>query len=293
MAEVMYNNSLGELGAPMASTDTSITFVASPGWATLASGDFIKLVVDPPTSTNPEPNPLFEIMYVTAYTAGATTATVSRAQEGTSAAAHAINATWLQALTVGTLSEYGVSSFNGRIGAVLPGDADYLAVATGGLTGATAATRYVGGTASGPPTTGTFAAGDFVVDLTGAIWICLTAGTPGTWVKTSWDAIATLTYGATVTPSAPAGRWQTLAVTSTAAFTIEAPTGSPSASMTTELTIEVLNSSGGTMGAITWNAIYVFPGLTWTNPANGLHRYARFEWNGSEYVCTGIAGADY
>lgn len=51
-----------------------------------------------------------------------------------------------------------------------------------GLTGATAATRYGGGTASGAPTTGTWAQGDIDIDQTGTLWICITAGTPGTWV---------------------------------------------------------------------------------------------------------------
>src|SRR6185437_4154150 len=54
-----------------------------------------------------------------------------------------------------------------------------------GLTGATAPTRYVGGTASGAPSTGTFAAGDFVIDQTGSVWVCTVAGSPGTWVNTS------------------------------------------------------------------------------------------------------------
>ena len=58
------------------------------------------------------------------------------------------------------------------------------------LTGATAATRYVGGTASGAPGSGTFAVGDFVVDQTGTIWICTAAGTPGTWVKGASGAYA-------------------------------------------------------------------------------------------------------
>ncbi len=49
------------------------------------------------------------------------------------------------------------------------------------LTGATAATRYVGGTASGAPTTGTFAVGDFVIDQAGALRVCTVAGSPGTW----------------------------------------------------------------------------------------------------------------
>lgn len=51
-----------------------------------------------------------------------------------------------------------------------------------GLTGATAASRYVGATASGAPASGTFAVGDFVIDQSGKVWLCVTAGTPGSWV---------------------------------------------------------------------------------------------------------------
>jgi hypothetical protein len=53
-----------------------------------------------------------------------------------------------------------------------------------GLTGATATSRYVGATASGPPTsapTGGYLLGDYVIDQTGAMWVCITAGSPGTW----------------------------------------------------------------------------------------------------------------
>lgn len=57
-----------------------------------------------------------------------------------------------------------------------------VAGAPAALAGATAATRYAGGTTSGPPTSGTFAVGDEVVDETGTVFICVTAGTPGTWV---------------------------------------------------------------------------------------------------------------
>jgi len=52
----------------------------------------------------------------------------------------------------------------------------------GGLTGATAGTRFVGGTTSGAPVSGTFSVGDYVIDRTGRLWICTTAGSPGTWV---------------------------------------------------------------------------------------------------------------
>lgn len=52
-----------------------------------------------------------------------------------------------------------------------------------GLTGATAATRYVGATASGAPASGTFTVGDFSIDQTGLIFVCTVAGSPGTWVQ--------------------------------------------------------------------------------------------------------------
>lgn len=57
-----------------------------------------------------------------------------------------------------------------------------------GLTGATADSRYVGATASGAPVSGTFSVGDYVVDRSGAFWICVVAGSPGTWVSPSANA---------------------------------------------------------------------------------------------------------
>jgi hypothetical protein len=60
---------------------------------------------------------------------------------------------------------------------------------TGANTGTATATginglaqgRFVGVTAAGAPTSGTFAAADFVVDQNGQMYICTVAGTPGTW----------------------------------------------------------------------------------------------------------------
>lgn len=58
--------------------------------------------------------------------------------------------------------------------------ATYLEVS--GLTGATGSSpRFVGGTTSGAPASGTFALGDYVVTEDGNIYVCTTAGTPGTW----------------------------------------------------------------------------------------------------------------
>ena len=67
-----------------------------------------------------------------------------------------------------------------------------------GLTGATAASRYVGATASGAPTTGTFAVGDFIVDQTGKVYVCTVAGTPGTWVQVG-ATTTSVTMGGDVT----------------------------------------------------------------------------------------------
>lgn len=50
--------------------------------------------------------------------------------------------------------------------------------------------RLVGATASGPPTSGTFASQDMVIDAVGAIYICTAGGTPGTWVAVSGGGTA-------------------------------------------------------------------------------------------------------
>ena len=74
------------------------------------------------------------------------------------------------------------------------------AIGATGLPGATAASRHAGATASGAPTTGTFAVGDFVVDQSGNEWVCTVAGTPGTWVALR---NATQLQGTAVSSTAP------------------------------------------------------------------------------------------
>lgn len=61
-------------------------------------------------------------------------------------------------------------------------------LAVTGLTGAVTQGRFVGGTVSGAPTTGTFAIGDYVVSNDGNFYICTSAGTPGTWVAVGTPA---------------------------------------------------------------------------------------------------------
>ena len=66
------------------------------------------------------------------------------------------------------------------------------ALSTAGLPGATAASRYVGATTTGSPSSGTFLVGDFIVEQSGGMWICIVAGSPGTWQK---SGNSTTTYG--------------------------------------------------------------------------------------------------
>lgn len=70
----------------------------------------------------------------------------------------------------------GMAAGESYVGEVVASD-----FAPTGLTGATSAVRFVGGTASGAPTSGTFVVGDFVVTQAGKVWVCTTAGSPGTW----------------------------------------------------------------------------------------------------------------
>lgn len=83
------------------------------------------------------------------------------------------------------------------------------------LTGAVAATRYVGGVTSVAPTTGTFAAGDFVVALNGRVYVCVTAGTPGTWAQVvSREQLARTAAGVISEPFSPFSTPSTAAPTS-------------------------------------------------------------------------------
>lgn len=91
MARLRYNNSVGTLGASLTNSGTTITFASAPSFATIVSPDYIPIVLEP-AGTSPSAN--FEIVHLTAYTAGATTGTISRGQEGTSGGAHSNGVEW-------------------------------------------------------------------------------------------------------------------------------------------------------------------------------------------------------
>jgi hypothetical protein len=91
VGRLRYNDALGTLGAPLTSGGTTITFTAAPPFATIVAPDYIPLVLDPPTTT---PSASFEVVYLTAYTAGATTGTIARGQENTTGVSHTSGASW-------------------------------------------------------------------------------------------------------------------------------------------------------------------------------------------------------
>lgn len=104
MTRLRYNNQGGNLGAGLSNSGTTITFAVAPGFATLASPDYIPIELEPGFGTVPNPN--FEVIYLTGYTAGATTGTVQRGMENTSPIAHSNGVSWAHApsaLDIGTL----------------------------------------------------------------------------------------------------------------------------------------------------------------------------------------------
>jgi hypothetical protein len=171
------------------------------------------------------------------------------------------------------LTGAGASSVGGTLGATAH-------IATG-LTGAVAASRYVGATASGAPATGAFVLGDFVVDQTGTVWVCTVAGSPGTWkraadyllgVASSWTAAQTFTAGI-VANSAITGNG-TLTLTGAGASSVG---GNFSA---------VVNVSTGLTGA---TAATRYVGGTATGaPASGTFAVGDFviTQNGHMFICT-------
>ena len=122
-----------------------------------------------PTNTNAE------IVRVT--NVSTDTFTITRAQYGTTAQSIAVGYQIAQTVDANLLSQLAPLSGATFTGAVT--SPDFVA---SGLTGATGGYRWVGSkTTSGAPTSGTFAVGDMMWDITATLWICTIAGTPGTW----------------------------------------------------------------------------------------------------------------
>ena len=105
--------------------------------------------------------------------------------------------------------------------------------------------------------------------------------------------VAAVTYSASMTPDASAAAHHTIVATDTNAFTINAPTATAPTSVTRGwvLTLDIKNSSGGTMGNVTFDAVFL-PAGAFTKPANGKRRTISFYFDGTNWVELSRAAAD-
>lgn len=100
MSRIRYNAASGFMppAGSISATATTYQFASAPPFATITGGDYVPLTLSPGAANE-------EVVWLTAYTAGQTTGTISRAQEGFAAAAHvardaAPNPDWLVGPTV-------------------------------------------------------------------------------------------------------------------------------------------------------------------------------------------------
>lgn len=99
----------------------------------------------------------------------------------------------------------------------------------------------------------------------------------------------TLTYGTSVDINCALGNYCILVANNTTAFTINAPSNGVTG---TEITFEIVNTSGGSMGTITWDAAFAFKS-TWTNPANNKRKTIRFrKRSAGNWIQIGSASGD-
>lgn len=119
---------------------------------------------------------------------------------------------------------------------------------------------------------------------------CIQRWTGSAWQReTQCTTIFTVAYGgSTVVPDASSGEIQELEVTDTDAITMAAPIY-PATGET--ITLAIKNSSGGSMGTISWNSVYKLAGA-FTNPANGYIRTITFYYDGTNWVEVSRAAAD-
>jgi hypothetical protein len=171
------------------------------------------------------------------------------------------------------------------------GNVSSPAVVVSGLTGAVAASRYVGATASGAPTSGTFVVGDYAIDQTGTIWVCITAGTPGTWASLASlagaafvgyvaPAVVTLTFASSILVNAALGN--VFAVTLTANIgTLANPTNATHDGQ--PIRIRVIQGTGGSFTLSYGNAWdFGAAGTPTLSTAAGTVDYLVGEYNASK-----------
>lgn len=96
-----------------------------------------------------------------------------------------------------------------------------------------------------------------------------------------------LPYSTVIATDASQASIFSITVTDGVAFTISAPL-KPTTGQ--EITYTIRNTSGGAMGAITWNAVFKL--AAFTNPATATNRSITYVYDGTNWVELNRAGAD-
>lgn len=122
--------------------------------------------------------------------------------------------------------------------------------------------------------------------ITGGTNVLSVVDSNGTFLADLYQQV-TVTYSASMTIDSAAGNEFIITATNGTAFTINAPTNPVTGK---RLTITLRNSSGGALGAATWNA--TFKMSAWTNPANGQNRSITFQYNGTNWIQISQTGVD-
>jgi hypothetical protein len=97
----------------------------------------------------------------------------------------------------------------------------------------------------------------------------------------------TLAYSASITIDASTGMWFEVTASNGTSFTFNAPTNPQTGQ---EITVTVRNTSGGVLGAVTWNAIFKL--AAWVSPANGNSRSIKFRYDSASWVESSRTPAD-
>jgi len=204
---------------------------------------------------------------------GSTTAvTLNQYQSWTGVANVVPPANWQTVSGPNQFAGLNYNSFTGEISAP-----DFKVT---GITGAAAGTtRLVGTTTSGPPTTGTFTAGDIVADQTGTFWVCITGGTPGTWTNEVPNSLVVRSATAT----AGIGEFTIFGTSGTSGQTITLPASPQNGAIyqIKNLSAYTVSIKGGTNSVSVSGTVYG-AAATYTIPLNAAYS---FVFTGGIWYC--------
>lgn len=179
------NDGATTLNGAITNVATSLVVTSATNFPTLAANEQFRLRVEDTAGGG------VNLEYMIATATSGTTFTVTRGAESTTGVAHGTGSAVTLVVTAAAFASKANDSavvHSTGVETVAGAKTFSAAVTTPdvvvqGLTGATATSRLVGATASGAPTSGTFAVGDVVMSLADGKWYtCTVAGTPGTWV---------------------------------------------------------------------------------------------------------------